>query len=1252
MLQIHTFGGLKIARDGQALPLPAGKTRDLLAYLIFHRGCAISRDILAGTFWPEQANERARRMLSQALWQIRSALGPAAACLITKGDEVCFAPGVDDWLDVTVFEQAYSSFAENTSSDSSCLSQAVALYQADFLAGCYDDWALLAQERLRERYLEMLGWLIALYKQAGDFEAALSYARRLVAVDPLRESIHQELMRLYHLLGRERAALEQYETLRRVLASELRVEPSAATVVLAREIADRLGETELPYLPPKARPMAAFDRPERIPLVGRDEERSVLLALLQVVYDGRGGLLLVEGEPGVGKTRLMHELAQDAQWRGMQVCWGRGQELAELPPYSLIHDALRDALSPLRASQLKTLMKAHWLRDAGLILPVLAEWLPDLPPRIPLEPGQERTRLLESVTQTILALGQILPHVLIFDDLQWADAASMSALSYLAGRLAQSRILVVVCYRGEEVRQRPATWEALLALDQIGGRRRLLLARLNAGQATEFVRRGLGIFTGSSVFEQRLYQETDGNPLFLLETLRALQEDGQLYQDETGAWNTSWEGFGESEPARGQLPGFAQPTGTGLSLPAGVCQVINRRLAALSADEMAVIKMVAVLGGDCDFTLLSCACQLDAQAMLSVLSRLLWQRFLVEGLHTYRFSHDKTREVVYVGIDEAQRQALHRQAGQALARVHPGQVEQLARHFYLAQVWEKAFDYSWQAGQHARAIYAYADAVVYYTQALEACEYLSRPGAKLNLYQERGVVYREVGKFDQAEADLRAAYNLAKKAGDTAGQACALNTLSGLQIGRGDFAASLENARLSADLAAQAGRPDETAAALSNRVNALCYLGDYQAAIVFGKQAVALSERLSDPARQAAAYDSLGRTFLFNGSLVEARLFLERALVLYRRLDDKVSIARSLVSLSQLYVRYGDFLQAQETAGEAQEICSSIGHLSGEAFALACLGEAVREQGRIDSSISFFQRALHIAREIGERAKEQTFLKELARAYHFRGDLAQAEEMLRASIALSAVRAIAHDVPLAHAYLALLLLETGRAEEALFHATTGLQMSVGRKERLMMGVLHGVMAQAAAQLGRRKTAENPTIHFEKSIHILRTVGFESELARSQVAYGLYLTRLAGAGQAERGAVLLGEGRAAFERLGMARDLAALEATTTAGRPPHQIGVRLPRAGVPGGRPLREEEYVNVTWTLSVPGDDEIPGKSARRQHRLLRLLQEAAERSAAPTVPDLAAALGVNARTIRRDLAALRAAEKKAHTRGSRAVRG
>jgi len=1246
LLQVRLFGGLVLTWGDAALsPIAARSARSLLAYLITYRRRSHTRDLLAGTFWPDLPNARARRRLSQALWRIGRVLNPLSSpvpYLLTKADAVQFNIEAPYWLDTEKFQVACSRFQVTQPSslepETWNLKQAVGLYRGDFMAGFYDDWAVIERERLREMYLIALSQLLEMCKAREAYGEALRYAQRLATKDPLREEGHREVMRLCHLLDRNNEALQQYELCRAVLAEEFGAETTAATTALYLEITARADSAEAAYLPqpPGLLPSPLLEETGQVPLVGREEERRSLVSCLEQAIGGQGGMVLVEGEAGVGKTRLLQEVARDAEWRGAQVLWGQGRELAELPPYGVLGEALQAGLSSLRANQLAQLVEGLWLREASLILPELAEWLPDLPQRVSLEPALQRSRLLEALTRIVLALSQIAPHLLILEDLHWADKATLEALAHLARRLAVSRVLVIGSYRGGEARERAAAWQLLQMLDRTGYCQRRELPRLTAEETGELVRRGLGLTRQAPRFEARLHRETGGNPLFVLETLRALHDEGVLYRGASGEWSTPWD---ETTTDYAELP-----------LPPEVYQVIARRLTRLGPDEREMLNTAAVLGANFDLALLLRGSKLEQEWALAAVSELVRRRLLEEEAAVYRFSHDKVRQVVYMEMDEDERRQLHRRAGEALEALRSGQVEALAHHFTHGRVWAKALDYNCQAGDQARNVYAGWEAIGYYDRAIEAWKHL-RPADEtlgLSLHQARGEICQETGRFDQAEADFHTAHALAGEAGNLEARAQAMNCLSYLHFQRGDLRPSTETALQALNLSQSADAPLQMARALLNRANALRNMAECQKAIAVYKQAAVLFERMDDQVRLADCLNRMGAAYSHLGAYAQAQSAMERSLAIRRRLDDRVGISYSLTNLTGLHSFQGEFIHAKEAAQEAAEIANAIGDPYGQDAALTNLGTVSLEQGSPTEAIPLFERALAISRRIGDRPLEPEALCGLGRAYHYLGDLGRAREMLEQATSIAEVHSERWHVPMPHAHLARVFLTAGKGKQALAQARAGLQMAQELEVPRPLGLTHRVMGEVAAHLGSEKAAAEPSFHFEESVRILREIGANAELARSLAAYGLYQTHSADAGEARRGAALVDEARALFRRLGMAGDLNRLETETAAQLQPGQIRVRLPAASAPTGRPLRDGEWVEVVWTVATSEDESISGKVARRRRRLLRLLREAEEQGAAPTVDDLAEALEVSRATIKRDLAGLRRAGHAVHTRGSR----
>jgi DNA-binding SARP family transcriptional activator len=240
-LRVHLFGGFLLERGGIALPPIASRAgRSLFAYLLMHRDRPLNRELIAGTFWPELSDARARRRLSHTLWQIQDVVNtPSTSYLDIATDTLAFAADTSHWLDVEEFDRQYA-ISPGASEDSrvatsyraTVLRTCVELYRGDFLAGFFDDWVVVEQDHYRQRYMTALSRLIEATKSAGAYEEALGYARRMTHHDALSEEAHREVLRLCFLLGRTGDAVEQFRRCRSVLEEELGADPSPATMEL------------------------------------------------------------------------------------------------------------------------------------------------------------------------------------------------------------------------------------------------------------------------------------------------------------------------------------------------------------------------------------------------------------------------------------------------------------------------------------------------------------------------------------------------------------------------------------------------------------------------------------------------------------------------------------------------------------------------------------------------------------------------------------------------------------------------------------------------------------------------------------------------------------------------------------------------------------------------------------------------------------------------------------------------------------
>ncbi len=861
-IQIAVFGALEILYGQEpARRPPTQRVLALLGLLIAQHDVPQRRDKLVDMLWPDMLPRQGRRVLSDTLWRARRLLASTDAedttLLQIGGDTVTFRSTSEAHVDLIAFErllQAAGSSADTPDSPEAAaqLQQAVELYRGDFLEDCYDDWALYERERLRELYLSAVQRLLVHYQQQPALDAAVQMALRLVYADPLREDAHRALMRLYYLLGREADALRAFEHCRSVLAAELGVEPDVETLSLHEELlalqARRVGGPtravgERPAAPTPAPPTVARE----LALVGRQHERAELMEAVEQAIAGFGGLVLLEGAAGLGKTRLLTEVAAGASWRGAQVSWGRGREDAQALPFGALRAALGELLTPQRARQLADLLPAHLL---GTLLPLLPQ-LADLLPTLSLAPptGERQAALLHAAIGRLLAaLGTLTPQVLVLEDLHWFDAATLTALAALAPPLADARVLLLLSGRTDALTERQAVWTTLLQLDRLGCLRRVELPPLSTRECAELIRRALHLRQAAPRFSQRVWEATGGNPHFVLETLRALVEQGLLRHDATGGWHTPWD---HEATDYQELP-----------LPDKLQAAIAGRVQELGAEDRQALAAAAVLGQSFAPTTWA-----RMAASPGVPHELLQRQFLVEDPAGYRFGHETLREVIYEELDPSTRQTLHLKAAEALEQEYYAQVESLGQHLYLAGAWGKARPYLLQAGDRARAVYAWQDALRFYDQAREAAA--QEPVVDLptvwNIELKRGEAATPLGDHVMAITAYEAVLALAQ--GDAGPEAQA-------RVG----------ARRTAQIQA---------------LNGLCFVyglrNEYPRAREAIKEAMALaaeSPRLID---RAEVYYQAGLISFRMDDYAEARRFLNEGLQLYEALNLDTERAKCLI---------------------------------------------------------------------------------------------------------------------------------------------------------------------------------------------------------------------------------------------------------------------------------------------------------------------------------------------------------------------
>lgn len=675
--RVWLLGSLRVEQAGESLSLGGSKLGNLFTFLILHPNTTHRRERLVDLLFPDASPERASRNFSALLYRLRQLLG--IAWFEATEEHIALRTGADLWVDVWEFERLVGN------GDLAALQRAIALYRDDLAPEIYDDWILPRRVALREKFLHALARVAAHAEQTQDYHRAFEFFHRLAFADPLNEDAQRGLMRVYARLGRHAAALQQYARLERTLADELGVEPQVETRALAKTIRIEHESGAAPVV-------------EERPFIGRKRERARLLQIVENAQNGRGSLVLLEGEAGIGKTRLLEIVAEGAAWRGVTVVWSRGRELTGLAPFAPLDEALRAACAGPRADQLRARLSPAICHALAGIEPRLRTSAPIVNP-----PG-----VADALAEGVGALAGLAPHLFILDDVQWADASFWEALEKLARRIETQRLCILLAYRADELRANETAWCTLRDLDREYAPPRLALSGLSEAECAE-----LAGALGQSLDEavaHALHQRANGNPLFTQALLQARE-----------------------------------------SQPVSYAELLERRLERLPQTAHAALEAGAVLGGE--FT--HGAWQaLAGPSVLDAIPALFAERLLQESENGYRFEHDLTREFVYRTMNGERRRALHRRAGTVLAQ-EQAEPSALAWHFEQGEDWEAAARYYRQAGERAANRYAYRAAYELFTRGLTLVARLPNPNAeRLPLLLGRSRVLEVLARVPELRSDL------------------------------------------------------------------------------------------------------------------------------------------------------------------------------------------------------------------------------------------------------------------------------------------------------------------------------------------------------------------------------------------------------------------------------------------------------------------------------------------------------------------
>ena len=929
-------------------------------------------------------------------------------------------------------------------------------------------FARVAATRVEELVLAAHEGLADARLVTGQHAAAVAPLVDLVASHPLRERFHAQLVLALYRSGRQAEALRAFQAARATLLEELGLEPGAELQALERAVLEQdpsidIDPAAVPALPqaavlPGERDLAAWKASaaartgaiERLPLVGRD---ALLEQLVPVVLEGMGGpgrVVLVEGEPGIGKTRLVEELGDRGAANGALTVWGRSYDGLGAPTFWSWIQVVQSALTSAPTEQLVAALEGV-AAELAQVVPEVKKLVGTLEPPVPLDPDGARFRVFDAVGRFLTKLSAATPVVVVLDDLQWSDPASLELLAFLAGELDRARVVILATYRSVDPTISETLNGTLAQLSRQPGMRRVRLEGLDAPGLEAYLA-AAGVEVGADVVST-LQDRTRGNPFFVGEVTRMFP----LVRDPSDA------------------------RAMGRAIPSNVKDLIRRRVGRLPMETSQALTVSSVLGHDFELALLATMLDLDPASLLERLEPAIQAGVLIEspaGIGRFRCSHGLVHEVLYDDMGVAQRARMHRRAAEALERRYGSDdgahVIPIADHWFKAvpaAPAEQAVGAAIVAAQWGLAHVAHAQAEALLLDAVELL--VGMPATE-----------------DRARMEL-----------DVQNELCLLYILTTSYAGVGLTKASLRIRELCQEL----GDVALLVPAMWRLSINYMLRGDLESGIAIGHELMARAV-VEGPAVELAGAMCLGVLLTQRGDLAEARRHLDRAIELCDAGHDAVladGVAEEPAVFARAFGGINRWLLGDEVGAiaEAQDSCDVAARSGPHAYGnfLARWGAAVVAVMCEDPN-----RCRTLCDEAFEIAQREGFA--MGGRYGYLGapwDWCRAvldhdedaSDELRGSIdALLGMGAVylGHHLYAIHAEACLAL---GRTAEALGSVEAGLALVAATGEAWYAADLHRLRAVAHAEVDPSHPGIGPAL--AEAIRVAESQGGEGLARRAR-----------------------------------------------------------------------------------------------------------------------------------------------------------
>ncbi len=765
-------------------------------------------------------------------------------------------------------------------------------------------------------------------------------------------------------------------------------------------------------------------------IVGRGREKRLLRRLWTRAAEGRGGLVAVVGETGVGKTRLVRDFVEFAELQGVPVLEGQSFE----EPTGFAYQPFREAVGGFLKSppegvgaRVGAIPRAYQ-RELYNVVPELAAFGFDTAPFYELGPEQARLRLFVGFRYLLAALAAETPVAVILEDVHWAEEGSLSLLRFLLNGLTTEKILVVATYRPEELAERrrraPASSAVLKGVMQDRNVETVKLERLERGEVAEMIQLIFRVSDVAPTFVDFVYAETEGNPLFVEETLKSFFEDGLSPRE--------YAVEGAPIPADYEVPG-------------SVRGIIQRRLGRLDDRTLRVLEVSSVFSDDFSPEGVRAAVSINEGYLADILD-LCAEHELVVPLpgspDRYRFSHRKIRDEIYRRISARRRKRYHQKVGRFLEeRFRAGDfdvVPDLSWHAFVGEIWEKVLVFARLAGDRAWAAYDAPEALKHYDRMAVAAAKVGKGGfgdelirrELVELNTRRGEIYLAQGNFGGAAAVLEKAKGAAEEIGDRLGLAKAMNLAGRAYGAAGDERRAVSNLNAALAIFKKLDATPHIARALYNLGEHRRRVFDLGKAMSYFHMAEAVAEKMEDKSLLMSVAEGMGSITFARGERTDASKHYLRAMELAKDAGDRAGEAAAEAHLGDVAFQTGKHKEALRHYKEGLAAATGLGNRPLVAYILLRTGVAEYYDDDLAAAADHFERALALAQEAKDRRLEAEAIYHLGLAKMRRPDFAAAVAELKTASRLAHAAADTYRQCLCQLALATAQAEAGRAASA------------------------------------------------------------------------------------------------------------------------------------------------------------------------------------------------------------------------------